>query len=251
MKKILLSLLLPSLFFSLSAQNVNDDVLHLQKSNASLKSQLKEQQALLSEQTRKTDSIFSLLQSASGEIKKNTDSQNSITHSISDLKEQTKNSSQITSNISDAFGKRRTAAIIGLLVSAVIALLFLFYLKKKLSAVNNGMKQNEENFNQKFSQINQFLDKEIGELRSLQEKQNNENNARLTKQTADTNENINKLSKEVNKKIESEIQSLKGIVQEQHSQSAREFSEKISELNQTVEKKIAAIKNELDANKGK
>lgn len=264
MKKLILIAVLPLLFCKLSAQNVNDkDFLILQKSNALLNIQLNEQKQTLLKQTKKIDSITSILQTATGEIKKNTAGQTSITQSISDLNEK-------TTNISQAFIDRRLYAIIAIIVIVIIVLIFFFYLKRKFSSVNNDIMQTETNLIKKISQtndhinietsemkaqyekqskeINLAIDKQVKEINLAIEKQTIESNSSLKKLSADTAESINNLSDGFNKTIESQVTSVKGIFHEQHTQAANELSGKITELNKTVEKKIAAIKNELSAN---
>jgi hypothetical protein len=275
MKKLLFLAVLPLLYCNLPAQNVNDnDFLILQKSNALLKIQLNEQKQTMLEQIIKTDSIISMLQSATGEIKKNADNQTSITQSIADLNEK-------TTNISQAFIDRRLYAIIAIIGFAIIILIFLFYMKRKFSAIKSDINQSEMNFIIKISQTNDYIKNEISEIKVQLEKQSkefnliiekqskefdqaiekqvkeiyraiekqtSENNNKLTKLSTDTAESIINLSDGFNKTIESQVSSVKGIFHEQLSQTANEFNGKIAELNKTVEKKIAAIKNDLTAN---
>ncbi|NCO56278.1 MAG: hypothetical protein GW876_12885, partial [Bacteroidetes bacterium] len=176
MKKLLFSTALLLSFCYLPAQtnnsqkdeqNTTKDILFLKKSNALLKTQLNEQKQTLLKQTQKTDSIISILQTATNEIKKGADNQNSVTQSIGNLNE-------LTTNISQAFIKRRLYAIIAFIGSIIIVLLCLFYLKKKSVAINKNIKQNEENLNNKISQMNEHLNNEIGEIKAIVEKQTKE-----------------------------------------------------------------------------
>jgi len=211
MKKLLFSTALLLSFCYLLAQtndsqkdkqSTTEDVLFLQKSNASLKIQLKEQKSTLLKQIKKTDSIILVLQSANSEIKKGADNQSSITQSVNNLQEQ-------STNISQSLSKRKLYAIIIFIGSVVIVLIYLLYLKTKSVAINKNIKQLEENLN---------------------------------KQLSGTQETINKMNYEINKTIENQILLVKGIFHEQLSQSANELSEKILDVNKTIEKKIAAIK---------
>ncbi len=241
MKKILFLPALFLLFCNLGAQNVDNDVLLLQKSNASLKSRLNEQNQILSQQIHTNDSIISILQAANAEIKKNADNQKSTTLAVSKLQEQSASTGKVLADISNAFGKRKMYALIsgfGFLIC--VALLF-FYFKNKLTALNAIVKQNEENFNGKIMQTNEFMDKEIGGMKLQFEKESVENKSMVTKQFAASDERMNKMTSDVGKTIESQILSVKGMVQEQFSKSAIEFNEKIMELNKTIDKKIAAI----------
>lgn len=248
MKKLTLLTVLSFLFCNLSAQNVNDDVLLLQKSNASLKNRLNQQNQALLKQIQTTDSIIALLQSTTAEIKKTGDNQNSITQSVASLQQQDANTNQALINVSDAFSERKQYAIYAVIGSVLVLLLCFFYLRRKLSAINNSMKQNEENINKRISQMGEHLDKEIGEVKDVLEKQNGDHKEKLTKLVANTNESIHKMNNEVNKAMESQLLSFKEIFNAQLSQSVNEFGEKITELNKTTEKKISAIKNELSTN---
>jgi len=165
MKKLFLLLaVLPLLCCNLLAQNVNDDVLLLQKSNASLKSQLKDQRTILSNQIKKTDSIMSLLQSANSEIKKNADNQNSINQSIGDLKNQTANINQGFSNVSYAFSKRKNYSIIAFIGSIFIVLIYLFYLGKKFACT-------DENINTMSKKVNKTIESEILSVKEIYNEQ--------------------------------------------------------------------------------
>ena len=188
MKKLLLLLaVLPLLCCNLLAQNVNDDVLLLQKSNASLKSQLKDQRTILSNQIKKTDSIMSLLQSANSEIKKNADNQNSINQSIGDLKNQTANINQGFSNVGHAFSKRKNYSIIAFIGSIFIVLIYLFYLGKKFA-------RTDENINTISKKVNKTIEREILSVKEIFNEQ-----LSLSAKTFD--EKMTKLNETFEKKI--------------------------------------------------
>jgi len=161
MKKLLLLLaVLPLLCCNILAQNVNDDVLLLKKSNALLKSQLKDQRTILSNQIKKTDSIISLLQSANSEIKKYSDNQNSINQSIDDLKKQTTNFNQGFRNVGQAFSKRKNYSIIAFIGSIFIVLIYLFYLGKKFA-------RTDENINTISKKVNKTIESEILSVKEI------------------------------------------------------------------------------------
>ncbi|MBU0488135.1 MAG: hypothetical protein KKD31_09320 [Bacteroidetes bacterium] len=250
MKKLFLLAVLPLLLLSMQAQTVNEDVLQLQKANASLRSQLKEQRMLLTDQTKKNDSIISLLQSAVGNQQNAIIAQGlAITEQQSDF-----NNHQTSINaIGDAFGKRKHYAIIAAIVSVVLGLLFLWFLRKRLHAMKKAIAQNEENLNSKMTQISSQIDRQIGEIKELVEKQSKEtfltlekhtaeSNSKFTKLSADTGESLSKMSQEVNKTLESKIESVKGTLLEQLKQSSEELSGKVADVNKAIDNQITAIK---------
>jgi len=176
MKKLLFSAALLVAFSYLPAQtnisqkekpSTTEEILSLQKSNASLRNQVKEQKLALLKQIQKTDSVIAVLQSANSEIKKGAENQNSNSQSVSKLNEQTK-------RISQAFYKRKLYAIIAFVGSIILVLIFLTYLGRKFASVNQNIKTNEENLNNQLTQMNGHLDKEIADIKATIEKQRHE-----------------------------------------------------------------------------
>jgi uncharacterized protein with von Willebrand factor type A (vWA) domain len=136
-------------------------------------------------------------------------------------------------------------AIIAVIGSLLIVLLFWTYLKKKFATISNDLKQKEENQNKKIAQAEWMIEKEIVEIKTLFEKQTNEinqtiekqnteNKERITKQLADMNERLSKMSRETATIIENELLVVKKIFHEQFEKSANEFSAKTEELKKTI-----------------
>jgi len=194
MKKLLFSTALLLSFCYLIAQPNNSqkekqsttaEVLYLQKSNALLRTQLKEQKHTLLKQIQKTDSIISILQSTTSEIKKGADNQNSNTQSIYTLQKQ-------TTSIFQALSQRKLYAIIAFIGSIIIVLIYLFYMNTKLVAINKKIKQNEEISNKQIAdmkdiinkmniEINNSIEKEIAKIKNDLSTNMNEINERLKK----------------------------------------------------------------------
>jgi len=180
MKKLLFSTALLLSFCYLLAQTSNSqspvkEILSLQKSNASLKMQLKEQKITLLKQTQKTDSIFSMLQAANVEIKKGVESQNAINQSIASLKEQ-------TANINQVLSVRKTYSIIAFIGFIIIVMILYFYMERKSAVINKSIKKNEEKFEMQLSQMSERLEKEIADVKENIEKQKSEINLLIEKQ---------------------------------------------------------------------
>lgn len=243
MKKILF-LLFPIysvLCCNLAAQNINNDVLVLQKSNASLKSRLNEQNLILLKQIHTSDSILALLQVATIEIKKNADNQKNINAAVSKLQTQTSSTNRATADISNAFGKRKMYGLIAGIGFIILILAVFLFFRNKLLVLKSEVKQNDENVNRNVAQLNDFVDKELGELRTIVtknfndlnlviEKQSLENKTVLSKQIMDCNDRIGKVGVETNRNIENQIQLVNEKIQDQISQAAKEFDKKIASL---------------------
>lgn len=252
MKKFLLVIGLPFIFCQLTAQNVNEDVLKLQKSNASLKVQLKQQNDMLAKQTHTSDSIISSLQSTNAELKKNAEHQQAISKSFSELKTHFTGINKVTTDISNAFGKRKLYALLGGGGLLLLIILLFLLVRKKVMAFKVEVKQNEEKMEREISQLNEFVDKELGEVKNFLEKhsmdmhlaierQSVENKSMLEKFSTESKDRLLKLNTDVNKSMETQMQSVNGYIKEQFSKSTNEFNEKIANLSNTVDKKIAAI----------
>ena len=196
------------------SQNNSADILLLQKSNALLKNQLNDQNQNLLQEIRKTDIIITILQTANNEIQQEAEKQNAISKSINNLNEHTK-------NISQSFSKRKLYAIIAIIGGIFLVLIYLIYVMKKLSAINNNIKQKEEDLNKNIAQINDNNNSKIDELRVRFEKQ----------------------IKETNQTMDGKILTVKEIFQDQISQSANEFNKKLTELNKSTDTKNTTNKN--------
>lgn len=259
MKKLLLLTALLFSFCYLPAQtnilqkekdNINNDIMLLQKSNAGLKVQLNDQKLMLLKEIEKTDSIFSLLQSANSEIQKSALNQNSIASSMTNLEDQ-------ISKISMSLHKRKYYVIFGIVASFVVVLVYLLYMRAKLSTLKMEMNQKEVDLSKKISQTEISVNKGIEEMKrmfseqqnemnQILEKQKTENNQKLTQLSSDTNESITKIGDELNKTMENERKSVKETLQEQSTKFNSEINEKITEVNKTFEKKMDVIKNEIN-----
>lgn len=231
-------------------QNITDDITFLQKSNAGLKIQLNDQKQILLKEIEKTDSIFSLLQSTNSEVRKSTDHQNSIASSITNLEDQ-------TSKMSSSLHKRKFYVIFGIVASFIFVLVYLLYMRAKLStmkmeinekeiALNKKILQTEENVNNGIDDIKVMFSKHQKEMNQILEKQLMENNQKLTQLSSDTNESIAKIGDEMNKTMDNERKLVKEMLQEQSAQSNNEMNEKIAEVSKSFEKKMDVIKKEIN-----
>ena len=214
----------PLLFFSLSAQTVNEDVMAIKKSNDALKARLAEQNKILSKQVKTSDSLIALIQVTNTEVKKSLENQNGMNQSVVKLQQQAASSNLALKNISEAFAKRKLYAVLGALVSVLVVLLYTLYFKKKLFGMNESRKQMEEELKKKMEQQMESLN----HLSEKVDKERVETKVQLEKHIFETREVFAK--------------QLASIIEKEDKMN-REFNEKIMDTNKAIEKKFAASKN--------
>lgn len=230
--------------------NITNDIVLLQKSNAALKVQLNDQKQILLKEIEKTDSIFSLLQSINSEIQKSAVSQNSIASSMTKLEDQ-------TSKMSMSLHKRKYYVIFGLVSSFIFVLVYLLYMRSKLSTLKIEMNQKETDLNNKILKTEEYINAGIDEIKvmfseqqnemnQIYEKQRTESNQKLAQLSSDTNESITKIGNELNKTMENERKSVKEIIHEHRDQSEKEFDQKIAEINKSIQAKLDILQKEID-----
>lgn len=230
--------------------NITHDIVSLQKSNAGLKNQLNEQKQILIKEIVKTDSIFSLLHSTNSEIRKSTDHQSSIAAKIANLEDQ-------TSEMSMSLHKRKFYVIFGLAASLIFVVVYLLYMRAKLSTLKLEMNQKEKDLHVKISQTETAVSKGIDEMKTMfseqqkeinntLEKQKLENNNKFVQLSSDVTKNITIIEDEMNNTMENERKSVKEIIQEHRTQSEKDFDQKIAEVNNNIQTKIELLKKEIE-----
>ena len=161
MKKLLFSTALLLSFCCLTAQtklsksekqSPAEEISYLQKSDALMKIQLKDQKQTLLKQIQKTDSMTLLLQSLISELKKGEENYNSMTQSINKLNNQ-------TASIGHSLSKRKHYAVIAIVGSIMIVLAYLFFMNSKLVAINKNIQQNEEDLNRQLADAKEIINK--------------------------------------------------------------------------------------------
>lgn len=230
--------------------NINNDIVLLQKSNAGLKIQLNDQKQILLKEIEKTDSIFSLLQSTNSEIQKSAVNQNSIASLMTKLEDQ-------TSKMSTSLHKRKYYVIFGIVASFIFVLVYLLYMRAKLSTLKIEMNQKETDLNNKILKTEEYVNAGIDEIKvmfseqqnemnQIFEKQRTESNQKLAQLSSDTNESITKIGNELNKTMENERKFVKEIIQNQHIQSEKDLNEKIAEVNKSFQAKMDVLQKEIN-----
>ncbi len=247
---------------NLIAQNVNNDILNLQKSNETFKTQLntqksillkqkqnlKEQQQMLDEQIYVADSIIGVLQATNSEVQKSTKNQTSLSQSVASLQ-------AYDGKVKEAFNKRKEYTLYGLAIAIIIALVYIIYSQRRISLLKKTIFQKSAEINDRVTNINDYVNNALTEIEKIVEKQRAdlmlcfekheiEDTNRLQNVSELLNEKVETTNESIVKKLEIEITDVNRDFNKQLVKFVDDFNVRLTEANRNCNDKYANTQKE-------